>query len=169
MFVRRTGSSWGGGVDGYFNRSLRSLWSLRSLRKKSPAILWKPLSSDRSETIVEIELFISQRLLSLWSLESGFKWSPWSLRSLKFFFFFFFSAITAIVAIIWNRALIWSWHILNVRTAYSETSIQTVCHKKGLKASDIVRSVSISAVVWWVCWFQWLEWSYFGLFISFSE
>ena len=56
MFVRRTGSSWGGRVDGYCNRlrpvsiwSLRSLWSQRSLRKKSSAIIWKPLSCDRSD------------------------------------------------------------------------------------------------------------------------
>ena len=40
--------------------------------KKSSAIIWKPLSSDKSETIAEIELSVSQRLLSLRSLESGF-------------------------------------------------------------------------------------------------
>ena len=49
----------------------------RSYGNHSPAIA--------VTTIAEIELFISQRLLSLRSLESGF---IWSLRSLKFFFFF---------------------------------------------------------------------------------
>ena len=56
MFVRRTGSSWGGRVNGYCDRlrpvsiwSLRSLWSLWSMRKKSSTIIWKPLSSDRSD------------------------------------------------------------------------------------------------------------------------
>ena len=53
MFVRRTGSSWGGRVDGNWDRlspvSIWSLWLLRSLRKKSSAIIWKPLSSDRSD------------------------------------------------------------------------------------------------------------------------
>ena len=45
--------------------------------------------------------------------------------------------------------LIWSWHILNVRIAYSETSIWTVYHyEKVLKASDIVWFVSTSAVIW---------------------
>ena len=53
MFFRRTGSSWGGRVDGYCDRlSPVSIWSLqsqRSLRKKNSAIIWKPLSSDRSD------------------------------------------------------------------------------------------------------------------------
>ena len=39
-------------------------------------------------------------------------------------------------------------YILNVRTAYSETSISTVYHyEKVLKASDIVWFVSTSAVI----------------------
>ena len=56
VFVRRTGSSWGGRLDGFCDRlslvsiwSLRSPWSLRSQGKKGSAIVWKPLSSDRSD------------------------------------------------------------------------------------------------------------------------
>ena len=59
------------------NLSLVSIWSLRSLcslRKKSKkssaiAIIRKPLSSNRSD---RIEKVLSQRSLSLQSLESGF-------------------------------------------------------------------------------------------------
>ena len=40
-------------------------------------------------------------------------------------------------------------YILNVRTAYSETSVETVHHyEKALKASDIEWPVSISVVIW---------------------
>ena len=71
--------------------------------KKSSAIIWENGNSSAiaATTIAEIELFTSQRLLSLRSLESGFIWSLWSLRSLKFFFFW------AIVAIIWKPGLIY--------------------------------------------------------------
>ena len=71
--------------------SLRGLWSLRSLRKKSAvigamiAIIRKPLSSDRSKD-------------DRWKVVQSI-WSLWSLRSLNFFFF---SLIAAIVAIIWK-------------------------------------------------------------------
>ena len=47
-----------------------SIWSLRSLRKKSSAIIWKPLSSDRSDNDRwDTKSVPSQRSLSLRSLE----------------------------------------------------------------------------------------------------
>ena len=107
--------------------------------KKSSAIIWKPLS--------EIEHFISQRLLSLRSLENGF---IWSLRSLKFFFFLSDRTDHSDKRSYGNRALIWSWRILNVRIAYSE-NLYLNCvsqYEKALKASDIEWPVSISVVIW---------------------
>ena len=101
MFVRRTGSSWGGTVDGYCDGlspvslwSLRSLWLLRSLRKKSSAIIWKPLSSDRSDNDRwDRTFYISAIVVAAISYDSCDRWS---------FFFSAIAAITAMVAIIWK-------------------------------------------------------------------
>ena len=84
------------------NLSLVSIWSLRSpcsLRKKSKkssaiAIIRKPLSSNRSD---RIEKVLSQRSLSLQSLESGFHMMAMIAEP------FFLTAIAVITAIIWKR------------------------------------------------------------------
>ena len=76
--------------------SLRSLWSLRKKSKKGSAIaaiIRKPFSSNRSDLIEKV---LSQRSLSLRSLESGFHNDHWT------FFFSVIAAITAIVATIWK-------------------------------------------------------------------
>ena len=52
-------------------------------------------------TIAEIELFISQRLLSLRSLESGYMITMIAAIA-EVFFFSAIAAITAMVAIIWK-------------------------------------------------------------------
>ena len=54
--------------------------------KKVQRSYWNHSPAIAATTIAEIELFISQRLLSLRSLESDFMWSLWSQPSLKFFF-----------------------------------------------------------------------------------
>ena len=115
----------------------------RSYGNHSPAIA--------ATTIAEIELFTSQRLLSLRSLrslESGFIWSLWSPRSLKFFFFFFsaIAAITVMGAIMWKPGF-------NLIMAYFK---RKNCLQRNLylncvslwKSLNIVWSVSISAVIW---------------------
>ena len=161
MFVRRTGSSWGGRVDGYCDRlspvSIWSLRSLRSLRKKSSAIIWKPLSSDRSDN-------------DRW--DRTFCISAIVVAAIAGEWFHMIAMITTMVAIIWKPGF-------NLIMAYFkrkdclQRNLYLNCvlyhHEKALKASDIVWSVSISAVVWSsvlisVTWVE-LLW----LFISFSE
>ena len=83
--------------------SLRSLWSLRKKSKKGSAIaaiIRKPLSSNRSD---RIEIVLSQRSLSLRSLESGFHKDRYDrCDRWTFFFFSVIAAITAIVVITWK-------------------------------------------------------------------
>ena len=94
MFIKRTGSSWGGRVDGYCDRlSPVSLGSLRSLRKKNQRSDGNHWSAIAVKTITEIQLFVSQRSLSLRSLESGFHMIAMIAA---------IAAITAMVVIIWK-------------------------------------------------------------------
>ena len=113
MFVRRTGSSWGGRRDGCCDRLspvsiwwLRPLWSLRSLRKKSSAIIWKPLSSDRSDNDRW-----DRRMFYISAIVVGCCCDCWRVVSYDIYMVaaiaevFFFSAIatiTAVVVIIWK-------------------------------------------------------------------
>ena len=71
--------------------------SQRSYGNHSPAIA--------ATTIAEIELFLSQGLLSLRSLESGFWYDRYDRCDRWTFFFSAIAAITAIVAIIWIPGL----------------------------------------------------------------
>ena len=60
-------------MDGYCDRlSPVSLRSLRSLRKKNQRSYRNHSPAIAAKTITEIELFVSQRSLSLRSLERGF-------------------------------------------------------------------------------------------------
>ena len=68
---------------------LVSIWSLRSLRKKSSAIIWKPLSSGRSDN----DRWDTKRVLSQLSL---------SLRSLERFLY----DCSDLIAIIWKPGFI---------------------------------------------------------------
>ena len=65
------------------------------------AIIWKPFPAIAATTITEIELFVSQRWLSLRSLESGFL----RIAMIAELFFSAIAATTAIVAIIWKPGL----------------------------------------------------------------
>ena len=74
--------------------------SQRSYRNHSPTIA--AITAIAATTIAEMELFLSQGLLSLRSLESGF----WYDRCDRWnFFFSAIAAITAIVAIIWKPGI----------------------------------------------------------------
>ena len=82
--------------------SMVSIWLMRSLRKKSSAIIaiiWKPLSSNHSNSltmITEIEKVLSRRSLSLRSqrlLERGFH----MIGMITAIASLFFSAIVAII------------------------------------------------------------------------
>ena len=127
MFVRRTGSSWGRRVEGYCDRlSPVSIWSLRSLRKKSSEIVWKPLSSDRSDNDRwDRTFYISAIVVAAIAGE----WFHMIAAIAEVFFFSAIAAITAMVAIIWKQGfnLIMAYSKRKdwlQRPCYSETSIQ---------------------------------------------
>ena len=153
MFVWRTGSSWGGRVDGYCDRLTPvSIWSLRSLRKKK--------FSDHTETTLQR----SQRQRSLrsnflhlsdccpcdrydrWRVVSYDRYDRRDRWSFFFFFFFAIAAITVMGAIMWKPGF-------NLIMAYFK---RKNCLQRNLylncvslwKSLNIVWSVSISAVIW---------------------
>ena len=88
MFVRSTGGSWGGRVDGYCNRlspaskwALRSLWSLQWLRKKKFSDL---SNNDRWDRTFYISAIVVAAIAEV------------------FLFSSVIAAITAMVRIIWK-------------------------------------------------------------------
>ena len=152
MFVWRTGSSWGGRVDGYCDRLTPvSIWSLRSLRKKSSAIIRKPLSSDRSDNDRWDRTFYISAIVVPAIVTIAGEWFHMiaMIAAIAEVFFFFLSAIAAITvmgAIMWKPGF-------NLIMAYFK---RKNCLQRNLylncvslwKSLNIVWSVSISAVIW---------------------
>ena len=133
--VTRTGSSWGGSVDGYCDRFwpvsmwlLWLLWSLRSLRKKI-------------QTIAEI---VVAGITGEW-----FHMIAMIAAIAEVFFFSAIAAITAMVAIIWKPGINLIMAYLKCKDCL-QWNLYLNCvsfSEKPLKASHIVWSVSISAAV----------------------
>ena len=102
MFVRSTGGSWGGRVDGYCNRlspaskwALRSLWSLQWLRKKKFSDL---SDNDRWDRTFYISAIVVAAIAGEWFHMIA----KIAAIAEVFLFSSVIAAITAMVRIIWK-------------------------------------------------------------------